>query len=348
MTPPSAGGVAGVLDLLRAMADDAEIVQSCELDGLAVMERRREAIRTVEAMAGALEQIKKLPSKPFPDPGAHSWEAFARAVMGAFTDARMDAVRALAAIESAAPAGDGTPSSRWAANGEPDPHGKQYDCERAALAMGDLTDDELANAVFLRASSAYLTAAKDRIRWLSRRLVEATTPAALKGGEDRMAIKLLVAAGFVTEDKANEALNIAHGFAPGPLPATPAGGGGELPELPPLPMCWTGSPVSVTWAEDGEVTTREVWSESQVRKYANDHGDACFAAGIECGRLASGGSAVGEVRIQDGCIVSTSIRRPLPDGGYDVVPQTASGGSARLNRLRRMGRACLSLTRAQL
>ncbi|NJC38182.1 hypothetical protein GGR60_002736 [Xanthomonas arboricola] len=31
-------------------------------------------------------------------------------------------------------------------------------------------------------------------------------------GPDRMAIKLLVAAGFVTEEKANESLRIAHGF----------------------------------------------------------------------------------------------------------------------------------------
>lgn len=99
--------------------------------------------------------------------------------------------------------GDGTPSSRWAANGEPDPHGNRYDCERAALAMGDMTDDELANAVFLHGDSepsiadlasgkailpiAYLTAAKDRIRWLSRRLVAATAskeqPAAWGGDE---------------------------------------------------------------------------------------------------------------------------------------------------------------------
>src|SRR5690606_30432619 len=42
---------------------------------------------------------------------------------------------------------------------------------------------------------------------------------------DRMAIKLLVAAGFVTEDKANEALRIAHGFDKGPLapPSAPVG-----------------------------------------------------------------------------------------------------------------------------
>jgi len=82
-----------------------------------------------------------------------------------------------------------TPSSRWAANGEPDPHGSRYDCERAALVMGDLSDDELANAVFLHGNEhptmaqivagamlpiAYLTAAKDRIRWLSRALVAAS------------------------------------------------------------------------------------------------------------------------------------------------------------------------------
>jgi len=76
----------------------------------------------------------------------------------------------------------GTPSHRWTE----DPHAGQYDGERADLAMGDLTDDELANAVFMYGNHmpeildviagkaqmpiAYLTAAKERIRWLSRRL----------------------------------------------------------------------------------------------------------------------------------------------------------------------------------
>jgi Zn finger protein HypA/HybF involved in hydrogenase expression len=79
-----------------------------------------------------------------------------------------------------------TPSSRWAADGLPDPHGDRYDCERAALALGHLTDDELANAVYLHGNEqpsmadlvagkalsgiVYLTAAKERIRWLSRAL----------------------------------------------------------------------------------------------------------------------------------------------------------------------------------
>lgn len=82
-----------------------------------------------------------------------------------------------------------TPSAQWRATGAPDPHGKHYDCERAALAMGTLTDDELANGVFLHGDGthgrapiaevaagrafwpiAWLKAAKDRIRWLSRSL----------------------------------------------------------------------------------------------------------------------------------------------------------------------------------
>ena len=83
-----------------------------------------------------------------------------------------------------------TPGAQWRAEGDGDPHGKAYDCERAALCMGYLSDDELANAAFLnydvrpplqdiiagRAHSpiAYMTAVKDRIRWLSRKLAEAT------------------------------------------------------------------------------------------------------------------------------------------------------------------------------
>lgn len=73
-----------------------------------------------------------------------------------------------------------TPSSRLHSEGKPDPHGTRYDCNRAQLAMGQYTDDELANAVFLYnhrsgfESLSFLTAAKDRIRWLSRALEQAT------------------------------------------------------------------------------------------------------------------------------------------------------------------------------
>ena len=83
-----------------------------------------------------------------------------------------------------------TPSANWSAEGQPDPHGRRYACERAALALGHLTDDELANAVYLHGNEqpsmadlvagkalsgiVYLTAAKERIRWLSRALSAAT------------------------------------------------------------------------------------------------------------------------------------------------------------------------------
>lgn len=78
-----------------------------------------------------------------------------------------------------------TPAANWREEGREDPHGNQYDCARATLVLGDLTDDELANAVYLHGDAqspkisdvisgkaimpiVYLNAAKDRIRWLSR------------------------------------------------------------------------------------------------------------------------------------------------------------------------------------
>jgi hypothetical protein len=92
--------------------------------------------------------------------------------------------RAVAALAAAAEAG--TPAAQWRATGEPDPHAGRYDGERAALCMGDLTDDELANEAFLNyderpsigklldgtahAPIAWMTAVRDRIRWLSRAL----------------------------------------------------------------------------------------------------------------------------------------------------------------------------------
>lgn len=82
-----------------------------------------------------------------------------------------------------------TPAAHWREKGEPDPHSSYNNMERAALALGDLTDDELANAVFLYGDTqpsiaeviagtakmpiVYLTAGKERIRWLSRKLIEA-------------------------------------------------------------------------------------------------------------------------------------------------------------------------------
>jgi hypothetical protein len=81
-----------------------------------------------------------------------------------------------------------TPAADWREEGKPDPHGTQYDCERHELTLGDLTDDQMANAVFMHGDTTpsinemlagarmpivYLTAAKDRIRWLSRELEKA-------------------------------------------------------------------------------------------------------------------------------------------------------------------------------
>lgn len=106
--------------------------------------------------------------------------AWARA--GLSPDVALRVHRAVVGYERA------TPSSRWKINGEPDPHAGQYDGERAALAMGNLTDDELANGAFMNydrpldveailarkpgyfSPIAWMTAVKERIRWLSRSL----------------------------------------------------------------------------------------------------------------------------------------------------------------------------------
>ena len=92
-----------------------------------------------------------------------------------------------------------TPSSHWRAEGKADPHAGHYDCERAALAMGNLTDDQLANAAFMFYNDypslqdvidgkafppiTYMTAVKDRIRWLSRSLEKVTAELAALAAE---------------------------------------------------------------------------------------------------------------------------------------------------------------------
>lgn len=99
-----------------------------------------------------------------------------------------------------------TPASRW----RDDPHGTTYDVERAQLALGKYTDDELANGAFMnydvrppleailegKAHSpiAWMTAVKDRIRWLSRSLekaIHAPTPKDLAVPGLRIAVTLL-------------------------------------------------------------------------------------------------------------------------------------------------------------
>ena len=73
----------------------------------------------------------------------------------------------------------GTPAAKWRENDEPDPFLGVYDVPRSELLMGNLTDDEMANELFLYdhrgglSSMMYLKAGQDRIRWLSRQLCNA-------------------------------------------------------------------------------------------------------------------------------------------------------------------------------
>lgn len=81
--------------------------------------------------------------------------------------------------------------ARWRTEGEEDPHERYNESERKDLSLSYMTDDELANRIFLDgnkplptnildlmnpefvSSIALLTAGKERIRWLSRKLWEA-------------------------------------------------------------------------------------------------------------------------------------------------------------------------------
>lgn len=84
-----------------------------------------------------------------------------------------------------------TPAAEWRVRGESDPFDNQYDCERAQLTLGSYTDDELANGIFMNydrpldidaamnrkpdyhSPIVWMTAGKERIRWLSLALEKA-------------------------------------------------------------------------------------------------------------------------------------------------------------------------------
>jgi hypothetical protein len=128
------------------------------------LKRPSEALDDSQSLLAMIQHL----GTAFEGPGITSsvWES------EGLTDLLADQITENRAALDAVPA-QGTPASRWREKGEIDPHGTRYDCERASTAGGHLTDDEVANAVFLDPSIQNLTIAKDRIRWLSRKLAEA-------------------------------------------------------------------------------------------------------------------------------------------------------------------------------
>jgi len=80
---------------MRVPADSTDpdiVLTDCKVR-IAALEARN------AALVEALTKIKRGPVKPFPDPLAHSWHAYAEAVMAAWTDARYTAINALAALQ---------------------------------------------------------------------------------------------------------------------------------------------------------------------------------------------------------------------------------------------------------
>lgn len=153
--------------------------------------------RVMQYAALVKEAMEPAPPKvqPSPWPYVETPGEFAGRLQVALNDFNGDMVAAVRhVLIEKPPVVASTPSAGWRALGEPDPHGKHYDCERAQLALGHFTDDELANGAFLNynlpldveallqrkpgyySPIMWMTGVKDRIRWLSRRLEEATTP----------------------------------------------------------------------------------------------------------------------------------------------------------------------------
>lgn len=94
----------------------------------------------------------------------------------------------------------GTPSSKWQAEGEKDPHGSRYDCGRQEIAMGNLSDKDLALwACPSFAKEGYRRAAADRIMWLSNRLDEIGSNRSLAASLDQERAALLM--GDLTDDE---------------------------------------------------------------------------------------------------------------------------------------------------
>lgn len=187
-----------------------------------------------------------------------------------------------------------TPSSQWRANGEPDPHGKHYDCERAALTLGTLTDDELANEAFLNYDTrlsledllhpkpgrhmpiVWMTAVKERIRWLSRALERALAPASeVQAEKDAKTAELHKMLANIMHDQTtamqSALIEWKHGngaeaglqwivntlMGPGLLPDFDAEHGTnaqfwfDANQSQPMPKCFCGNPSHIGWMGQG-------------------------------------------------------------------------------------------------
>lgn len=87
---------------------------------------------------------------------------------------------------------------------------------------------------------------------------------------DRMAIRMLVAAGFVTDAKANEALQIAHGFISGPLepPSAPVGVGEVRPDYRPAFDLPTTAAEALAWLTQQGDPTCMTFSPAKAKRAA--------------------------------------------------------------------------------
>lgn len=167
----NSGLIAMIKNVLRRDADEGkmarkEMLEELEQDAVGHLQPTapvmRSAFRTTQSVEGHYRMVFEFPSMETMHAADDEWRTLVLAM--------------------------GTPSSHWRATGDKDPHAGMYDFERASLTMGKLTDDELANGMFMNydqplnvagvlagthsSAIAWMTAGKDRIRWLSRKLAK--------------------------------------------------------------------------------------------------------------------------------------------------------------------------------
>lgn len=91
--------------------------------------------------------------------------------------------------------------ANWCKDGLPDPHGEFYNGDKSAIAMGDIPSSAIARALTIRQGHDYsfialLTAGKEHLRWLSRKLY-----ALAKNHEEINIQRAKLRAGDLTDDQ---------------------------------------------------------------------------------------------------------------------------------------------------
>ncbi|HHJ3080318.1 TPA: hypothetical protein ACPVZG_004169 [Vibrio parahaemolyticus] len=111
-----------------------------------------------------------------------------------------------------------TVAAKWRENGEPDPHNNEYNEGLDSLTYGHFNDKKLAEIIVDLghqglSSIGFRMGAKDRIRWLSRRVVEICPPEKVE--EVEMQRNQLPMGDLTDDEMANATINLGDNLKDG-------------------------------------------------------------------------------------------------------------------------------------